>query len=266
MPWAESGAPGRGLALAAALLVALASPQAVAAGGDDEWSEQALLLEVLEELEQGDPFERLNRATYRFNLLVESLALDPPYRLYRDRMPQPLQRGVYNFFQNLQEPVFAATAVLEGDLRNAGVAGLRFTVNSTAGLLGLMDVARHFELQTRKTDLGALLCRYGAPAGPYLVLPVLGSSSVRDLTGRVATNSLLYGLIGNLFVPYYAGKLASEYVHDRPGLDQAMAGAIDPYVRNRALFRQREAGRCGEEPESARDYRLLGEAEPGEER
>lgn len=239
-------APGRG---------ALAVPAPETAGLDDRLAEVG---EALGALRYGDPLERVNRLTYAFNLRVEQLALDPLYRFYVQALPPPLRRGAYNFFQNLQEPVLAASAGLEGDFENAGIASLRFVVNSTAGVLGLMDVARHFRLRSRKTDLSATLCRYGVPGGPYLVLPVLGPSSARDLVGRVATNMTLYAALGSLFYPYYSGKLLTEYVDERPDLDMAMAGAIDPYVRNRAIFRQREADRCREETPEATDYPLLG--------
>lgn len=249
VPWL---APDHALA---AVPAAEAEPDGEAAGPAGRLAEVA---EVVGALRHGDPLERVNRLTYDFNLRVERLALDPLYRFYVQALPPPLQRGAYNFFQNLQEPVVAASAGLEGDFENAGLASLRFAVNSTAGVLGLMDVARHFRLRSRKTDLSATLCRYGVPGGPYLVLPVLGPSSARDLVGRMATNLTIYAALGSLFYPYYSGKLLTEYVDERPELDMAMAGSIDPYVRNRAIFRQREAERCREETPEAADYPLLG--------
>jgi|GEM_PF-1126341 len=241
---------GRSLALEAAELADLVAEEAE---------------EAVAALRHGDPLEPVNRFTYAFNLLIEDVALDPFYRLYVRVLPEPVQQGAYNVFQNLQEPVVAASWGLEGELGNAGRAGLRFAVNSTAGVLGLMDVARHFRLERRKTDLSATLCRYGVPSGPYLVLPVLGPSSGRDLVGRVATNLTIYAALGPLFYPYYSGKLLTEYVEERPEMDMALAGAVDGYIRNRAIFRQREAERCREETPEAADYRLLGSDEEGPE-
>lgn len=259
----------RRLGLALLLAVLLAAPAGAAvpaapAAIDRPGLVQRLTEEAAEEVEgwrHGDPLERANRLVYAFNLLVEAHALDPFYRFYVRTLPPSLQYGVYNFFQNLQEPVVAASWGLEGELGNAGRAGLRFAVNSTAGVLGVMDVARHFRLERRKTDLSATLCRYGLPGGPYLVLPVLGPSSLRDLAGRMATNVTLYAAVGSLFYPYYSGKLLTEYVEERPEMDLALAGAVDSYVRNRAIFRQREAERCREETPEAADYRELGAAD-----
>jgi len=224
---------GRGLALAALFALLSAAPARAAEVVDDH-----------------DPFERVNRTVFAFNLLLEAYAFDPAYRAYVAVAPPLVQRGAYNILQNLQEPVVVVTSGLGGDLGNAGAAGLRFLVNSSAGVLGVMDVARHFDLQARPVDLGAALCRHGVPDGPYLVLPLLGPASLRSLTGKAVTHATLAGLIGVALYPIYSSKRFTEYVEGRPETDFVMAGALDPYVRERAIFRQREAERClGEEAE-----------------
>lgn len=191
-----------------------------------------------------DPLEPVNRAVFAFNLLLEDYALDPAYRAYVAVTPPLAQRGAYNFLQNLQQPLVAVSSGLGGDLDNAGNAGLRFLVNSTAGVFGVMDVARHFDLEARPVDLGAALCRHGLPDGPYIVLPLLGPASLRSMTGKVLTHATLVGLLGPLLYPIYSSKRFTEYVEERPELDFTMAGALDAYVRERAIFRQREAARC----------------------
>lgn len=200
--------------------------------------------QAAEIVDEQDPLEPVNRAVFAFNLLLEERALDPLYRAYVAAAPPPVQRGAYNVLQNLQEPIVVVASGLGGDLDNAGTAGLRFLVNSTAGVFGVMDIASRFDLQTRPVDLGAALCRHGLPDGPYLVLPLLGPSSLRSLTGKAVTHATLAGLIGGLLYPLYSSKRFTEYVEGRPEMDLSMAGALDPYVRERAIFRQREAERC----------------------
>ncbi|MGE0254891.1 MAG: VacJ family lipoprotein [Alphaproteobacteria bacterium] len=206
----------------------------------------ALTDQILREAGSGDPLEPLNRLTDSFNNLVEEHALDPFYRFYTGKVPSEVRKGVSNVFRNLREPITAVSSALEGDLANAGVAGMRFALNSTVGGLGVLDVAEDFGLQSRRMDLGATLCRYGIPEGPYLVLPIIGPTSARDLVGRVTTNITIYSFAGALFYPYYGGKQLSEYVDQRPDVDLAMTGAVDAYARKRSIFRQSEAVLCRE--------------------
>ncbi len=206
-----------------------------------------------DEVDDGDPLEPINRWTEAFNELVDAHVLDPAYQFYVHRVPLAVQRGVSNVFRNLHEPITAVSAALEGDMENATVASLRFGINSTAGVLGTMDVASGLNLVSRRTDLAATFCRYGIPSGPYLVLPILGPSSPREVVGRVLTNLTIYNFIGGAFYPYYSGKLLSEYVDDRPALDGMLDGAVDSYALRRSIFRQREAALCREEPNAVPD-------------
>lgn len=233
------------MSLALALAVATAGPARAAdeaPAAADDLGERAESL--LREMESGDPLERINRVTDSFNNLVEEHALDPFYRFYTGKVPPDVRRGVSNVFRNLREPITAVSSALEGDLENARVAGLRFAINTTAGGLGVLDVAEDFDLRSRRMDLGATLCRYGLPEGPYLVLPIVGPTSARDLAGRVVTNVTIYNFAGNLFYPYYGGKQLSEYVDTRPDIDMALTGAVDAYARKRSIFRQSEAVLC----------------------
>ena len=251
---------GTAISLALALSIATAGPARAAdeapPAAADDLGERAESL--LREMESGDPLERINRVTDSFNNLVEEHALDPFYRFYTGKVPPDVRRGVSNVFRNLREPITAVSSALEGDLENARVAGLRFAINTTAGGLGVLDVAEDFDLRSRRMDLGATLCRYGLPEGPYLVLPIVGPTSARDLAGRVVTNVTIYNFAGNLFYPYYGGKQLSEYVDTRPDIDMALTGAVDAYARKRSIFRQSEAVLCRQAvPE--RDSPTLGE-------
>jgi phospholipid-binding lipoprotein MlaA len=103
-----------------------------------------------------------------------------------DGVPTPLRRGVYNVFSNLDEPVSAVNQVLQGKFKHAAVSTGRFVTNSTVGLLGTRDVATGMGMRKHHEDFGQTLAKYGVPAGPYIFLPLLGPSTVRDkLAGRV---------------------------------------------------------------------------------
>jgi phospholipid-binding lipoprotein MlaA len=129
-----------------------------------------------------DPWERLNRFTYRFNARFDQVAFLPAADTYR-RLPSPLRAGVHNFFENLSEVVTVVNYVVQ--LRPApGVRSLgRFVINSTIGIGGLFDVATPLHLPAAPTGFGATLARWGMHPGPYLVLPLLGPSTLRDGSG-----------------------------------------------------------------------------------
>ncbi|MGJ7917803.1 VacJ family lipoprotein [Massilia sp. LXY-6] len=130
-----------------------------------------------------DPFEPLNRVTWRINDAIDRTVAQPVARGYNRVVPRPVRTGVGNFFSNLGDvPVmfndFAQLRFMDGmsDL-------LRVAVNSTFGLLGFLDVATAAGIQKHDQDFGLTLARYGMPSGPYLVLPLFGPSTFRDAAG-----------------------------------------------------------------------------------
>lgn len=129
-----------------------------------------------------DPWERMNRFTYRFNARLDDALFLPVSDQYR-RLPGPLRAGVHNFFANLREVIntvnYAAQLRPAPGVRSAG----RFVINSTLGIGGLFDVATAMKIPAAPTGFGATLARWGMHPGPYLVLPILGPSSLRDGTG-----------------------------------------------------------------------------------
>ena len=104
--------------------------------------------------------------------------------------PNPLQRGVHNVLANLGEPVTAVNDILQQHLGRAATATARFVSNSTLGVLGLLDVAADHGLAYHRSDFGQTLGRYGLPAGPYVFIPVLGPTTVRDFGGRFVDGAL----------------------------------------------------------------------------
>jgi phospholipid-binding lipoprotein MlaA len=160
-------------------------------------------------LETYDPWERMNRFTYRFNARLDERLFLPVTDQYR-KLPSPMRTGVHNFFGNLREVV--STLNYFAQLRPApGVRSLgRFVINSTLGIGGLFDVATVMKIPNAPTGFGNTLARYGMHPGPYLVLPLLGPNSVRDGIGwgvdygvayTINLAGLYQGLVGWVLTP-----------------------------------------------------------------
>ncbi|MBJ7309871.1 VacJ family lipoprotein [Rugamonas sp. CCM 8940] len=127
-----------------------------------------------------DPYEGFNRAMFQFNDTVDQVALKPAATAYKAVLPTFVQTGINNFFGNLSDVWSAANNLLQGK-GEAGMSDVtRVTLNSTFGLLGLLDIASEAGLQKHNEDFGQTLGRWGVPSGPYLMLPLLGPSTVRD--------------------------------------------------------------------------------------
>lgn len=135
-----------------------------------------------------DPLEPLNRSIYQFNSTLDRYIIEPVARAYRSYMPSPIQNGVGNFFNNIQEVYTAAHHVLQAKPQEAFINVTRIGLNSTFGLYGLIDVASLMGIEPLpERDLGQTLAYWGLPSGPYLVLPFLGPSSLRDMSDPLLT-------------------------------------------------------------------------------
>ncbi|MBI1340340.1 VacJ family lipoprotein [bacterium] len=130
-----------------------------------------------------DPYETFNRRMFGFNDSLDRAVLEPVARGYRAVTVEPVRDGVSNFVGNLGEPVTFANKLLQGKLIGATGAVGRFALNSTVGIVGIFDVASALGIEEGEADFGQTLGIWGFDPGPYLVLPFLGSSSPRDLTG-----------------------------------------------------------------------------------
>ncbi len=140
--------------------------------------------------ENPDPWMGFNRSMYTFNARLDRYVLLPVVRGYEFVTPKDARTGVSNFFSNLDEIPSFINAVLQLKGEKAVHTAARFTWNSTLGLLGLIDVATPMELPKRAEDFGQTLGHYGVGPGPYLVLPVLGPSNLRD-TGGLLVDTLV---------------------------------------------------------------------------
>lgn len=127
-----------------------------------------------------DPLEPLNRSVYRFNDTVDRAVLRPVATAYRNALPLMVRTGVNNFFGNLGEVWNLANNVMQLKLQNSAETFMRLNVNTIFGLGGLLDIASEAGIERHREDFGQTLGRWGVPSGPYVVLPLLGSSTVRD--------------------------------------------------------------------------------------
>lgn len=151
----------------------------------------ALLLPAMAQAaSQEDPWEGFNRAIFRFNDTLDTYALKPVAQGYQKVTPQFLEDGVHNVFGNIGDVGNLANNLLQGKLHDAGVDTGRLIFNTTFGLLGFFDVARHMGLQKNDEDFGQTLGAWGVASGPYLVLPFFGPSTVRDTAGSLPDSFL----------------------------------------------------------------------------
>ena len=204
----------------------------------------------------GDPFEPLNRRLFAINGFLDRVLLRPVAMTYRRLLPRPIRRGVHNVLGNLDEPIVLANDLLQLRLRQAAQTAARFVGNTTVGVLGVFDVATPAGLPHHDNGFGDTLGRVGLPPGPYLFLPAIGPTTVRELLGGAADLYIdpvahLGGVnarqVGTGQVVLGALDARVEADADIKSLE---AGAIDPYATARSAHLQETAARIngGEVP------------------
>lgn len=149
---------------------------------DDDFAD--FLPDAQGEAAAADPLEDINRPIFEMNLTLDRYVMRPVTRMYMEA-PQPARNGVSNVLNNLQSPVILVNDLLQGEMSRAGATFGRFFINSVFGLFGVFDLADEMGLPGHKEDFGQTLASYGVGPGPYVVLPFLGPSNVRDVAGRV---------------------------------------------------------------------------------
>ena len=136
-----------------------------------------------------DPFEEINRVTFEFNESLDNNLLKPVALTY-SKTPKPIKKGITNFFDNLEEIETTINQVLQGKPKLAINDFSRFIINSTIGIGGLFDVATRIGLKRHEEDFNQTLALWGVPSGPYLMLPALGPSTLRDTLTRPFSSCL----------------------------------------------------------------------------
>jgi phospholipid-binding lipoprotein MlaA len=189
----------------------------------------------------GDPLEPMNRAVFSFNDKLDTYVAKPVATAYQKVTPTPVQTAVRNFFSNLGDIGNFANDLLQLKATDAAEDVMRFAFNSTLGIGGLIDWATPAGLPKHHQDFGLTLAHYGVPIGPYLVVPLFGPSSVRDVSD-VAVGGLL-NPIGAAPVAVHASVTGARIVSTRADLlsasDLLSRAALDEYSFTRDLYLQR---------------------------
>lgn len=191
-----------------------------------------------------DPLEPLNRGLYAVHRQLDRFLIRPVMLVYVGVTPDPVRAGLRNVVGNLGEPITFVNDVLTVRPRRAGRTVTRFATNSTIGVAGLFDLAKDAGFPRHTSDFGQTLALYGVGPGPYLFIPVLGPSSLRDTTGRVADSFAdpvnMFHFDGDTAVRFgrpavYGLELRSTFDSDIQALDTT---ATDPYVTLRSAYMQ----------------------------
>jgi phospholipid-binding lipoprotein MlaA len=202
-----------------------------------------------------DPWESWNRGVYRVNDKLDRAIAKPVARAYVRTVPSPIRTGVHNFLTNLTTTKVMVNDALQGKFLAAANDLGRFVLNSTVGLAGLLDPATSAGLARNENDFGQTLGHWHVPPGPFLELPVLGPSDLRDAPAKVVdAYTVPTQYINNDYVKY--GLWLPYLVDTRAGLlplDETLKNAYDPYAVIRDAFIQRRAylisgGKTVEEP------------------
>jgi phospholipid-binding lipoprotein MlaA len=206
-----------------------------------------------------DPLEPFNRAMYTVNETVDKAVIRPVAVGYKAVTPELVRAGIGNFFDNLSVPATVVNSLLQGKVGEAAEGVMRFSFNTIFGFAGVLDIASEMRIPRRYEDFGQTLGKWGVPSGPYLVLPVLGPSTVRDTAGSFAygqakdLNPYKYidngkdetqlGLQFLQGIELRADLLASERMLNELALDKYT------FVRDTYLQRRRNAVYDGDPPE-----------------
>ena len=190
--------------------------------------------------ENRDPFENLNRHIHNLNHKLDTALLRPVAEGYHKNLPTPVQNSIRNFFYNLGEPNTIANCILQGKGQQALHNIVRFLLNSTVGIGGLIDVASHEGVKKHKEDLGQTLAVWGLGEGPYLVIPLLGPSTLRDVPNHFVgkyTNPFNYWQKGSSRIPRRIAGNLNTRVQARGSIKVVDNSAVDRYIFVRQAYR-----------------------------
>ena len=199
---------------------------------------------------QKDPYESFNRIMYHFNDFLDNAILKPVATFYNKVMPKPLNKGIKNFFSNIDNVPTVVNDVLQGNLYQGVSDSWRLVINSTIGIVGFFDVAVNMGLEPNTEDFGLTLAQWGYTSSNYLVLPFFGPSTPRDTVGlpvdyyffsvypHIRPPSARYGIYGLGVVARRADLLSFENVMEQASIDK-YAFLRDAYLQRRAYLIQR---------------------------
>lgn len=192
-----------------------------------------------------DPLEPANRRIHALNQRLQAWLLGPAVEVYMAATSPGFRRGLSNALGNLGEPVSAVSSIASGDIGRAANAALRFGINTTLGAGGIHDAATTLGLPRRPLTPADAVCSWGVPSGPFLVLPLLGPSTLRDAGTVALTSAGLSQLVGaEAFLGWRGADLFTGYAPIHDELRRIDAEALDSYAIHRSAYLQRRAAAC----------------------
>lgn len=198
-------------------------------------------------LDNNDPYEATNRATFRMNQRVDNYTLRPTASFYNNHVPEGVRDSIHNALENMHAPVYLVNDLLQAEPGRGAETVARFMINSSFGVGGLFDLAAKLGIQPHTEDFGQTLGVWGVGEGPYLMLPFLGPDPPRDAFGQVADfafDPTIYISIKH----HYWWIIGREYVtlmemraRNLETLDDIERDSLDFYATTRSLYRQLRA-------------------------
>lgn len=196
-----------------------------------------------------DPLEPFNRRIFRFNDGLDQWVLVPVTSAYQFVVPSPVRMSVRRFFRNLKSPVHFVNNLLQLRFRDAAETFGRFALNSTSGVVGLFDPASEVGWGAHPADFGQTLGMYGVASGPYLVIPILGPTTLRDGTGDLVDRAFdpltyLFGMGNLIVIGGSSGFVTRE--ENAKAIAALRSSSVDYYAAMRSAFTQNRESRIAE--------------------
>jgi phospholipid-binding lipoprotein MlaA len=215
-------------------------------GGEDEYSD-----DYHAELGNSvpDPIEPVNREFFTFNDQVDQLLLLPVTKAYQFAVPEPVRICIRRTFRNLRAPVYFVNNLLQLRFQDAAETAAGFLLNSTAGVGGLLDAAAEVGWEQHASDFGQTLGVYGVQSGPYLVIPLLGPSTVRDSVGDLVDRAFdpltyFFSMGGLIFLGTSSGFVTREA--NSEAIQALRSSSVDYYAAMRSAFTQNRESHIAE--------------------
>jgi phospholipid-binding lipoprotein MlaA len=205
-------------------------------------------VDIYAEEDDNDPLETVNRFIFAFDLTLDVFIFKPAAATYRFLLPVEVRDSVRNVIRNLRSPVVLANDIFQGEMERAETTVMRFLINTTVGVLGIIDVADGWGYSHHDEDFGQTLAVHGSGEGAYLVLPIFGPSSIRDGIGLGVDIFLdpltyvgrIYGIENELMARTVVGGIDTRS-RNIDAIDDLQRDSIDFYARIRSLYRQTRA-------------------------
>ena len=201
-----------------------------------------------------DPWAKTNRAVYNFNNDIDRAVIKDVSNAYTKNLPQSVRTGIGNFFDNLSYLNVILNDHLQGHFAQGWRNTERMAINTTVGVVGVFDPAAKWGRPRQKNDFGITLGRWGVSSGPYLVLPIMGPSTVRDVPGIIVarvTNPMFWlDLPLEVTIPLDVTSFIDQRASLQTQMDLRDRAAIDPYTFTRGVYLRRRTSQIGGTPET----------------